>query len=146
MAETVAGNVPCRLVDLDRIDLTEGPEHRQIVAGAAADFEDPRLGGKADLAPDQLAKDVPSCPIPPVTFVQLGHPVVDDPLHQAKTHCRLREKVASGVTNTIGMTGHQVGPSSGPVRMPTNRLLRPRLTSETTKKRPVLLATLSRLP
>ena len=37
-----------------------------------------RLVGQADPPLDQVAKDVAPRPIPPVTLVELGHPVVDD--------------------------------------------------------------------
>ncbi len=67
-------------------------------------------------AADQRRKDLAPCAIPPVALVQLRHLIIDDPFHQRKTHCRLSAKVASGVTKIAGISGHQVGPCSGPVR------------------------------
>ena len=68
--------------------------------------------GQRDLALDQVGQDVAPGAVPPVALVELGHPVVDDALHQPNTQWRLSAKVTRGVTNSIGSTGHQVGPSS----------------------------------
>src|SRR5690242_21125665 len=41
----------------------------------------------------------------PMALVQLRHLLVDDALHQRKTHWRLSVKVTTGVTNSIGTIG-----------------------------------------
>ena len=99
-------------VDLDRVDAAEPPEHVEIVAGAAAHFENARALRRLDPPFDQGRKDVAPRDVPPVDLVDPRHLVVDFALHQANTHWRLREKVTIGVTNTIGMTDHQTGPPS----------------------------------
>ena len=69
-----------------------------------------RVGGRLRFAADQVGEDLAARAIPPVALVELGHLLVDDALHQRKTHCRLSAKVASGVTKIAGISGHQVGP------------------------------------
>src|SRR5437762_2188210 len=95
--------------------MTKLAEHRQIVAGAAADLEDLRLSRQLACAADQLGEDAAARTIPPVTIVQLGHLLIDDALHQRNTNCLLRAKVASGVTKIAGISGHHAGPRIGPV-------------------------------
>ena len=82
-------------------------EHGQIVAGAAADLQDARVVGQRDAPPDQPVENVAAGDIPPMLLVELRHIVVDAAVHQANTQKRLSEKVTSGVTNRIGMSGHQ---------------------------------------
>ena len=65
-----------------------------------------------DPAADQLGEDLAAGAIPPVTLVELRHLVVDDALHQRKTHCRLSAKVTTGVTKSIGTIG-AARPSQG---------------------------------
>src|SRR5205085_10881480 len=131
-----------RGVDLDRVHLAELAEHRQIVPGAAADLQDSRMSRQPDAPPDQPVEDVAAGDVPPVPLVQLRHIVVNAALHQANTQRRLSEKVTSGVTNRIGMSGHHQGPASmcGSVRMKTKIALSPRLTRLTAKKRDVVRA------
>ena len=64
----------------------------------------------------------------------------------ANTQRRFSAKMTSGVTNSIGSIG-QLGWQAEMVgQQPDPELLRPRLTSETRKKRPVVRAGLSRRP
>ena len=62
-------------------------------------------GRRRDLAADQRGEDLAPRAVPPVALVELGHLLVDDALHQRKTHCRLSTKVTAGVTNSIGTIG-----------------------------------------
>src|SRR5205085_9701784 len=118
VAEAAAGEGAGGAVDLDRIDPAEAAEHVEIVAGAAADLEDTRVGGERDLAPDEILEDPAPGAVPPVEAVQFGHAVVHHAFHQPNTQYRLSAKVAKGVISTAGTSGHQVGPwKSGPVRI-----------------------------
>src|SRR5207237_3104910 len=148
LAEPLTRQRPRRAIDLDRVHLPELAEHRHVVAGAEADFQDPRVPGQPDAPPDQAVENVAPGHIPPMLLVQLRHIVVDAAVHQANTQKRLSEKVTSGVTNRMGMSGHHHGPASmlGAVRMNTNNALRARLTRLTAKKRLVVRAVLSRMP
>ena len=98
------------VVELEPVDMAEPAQHREIVAGAAADLEDLRVRRQMRLAADQVGEDLAAGAIPPVAVVELGHLLVDDALHQRNTSWRLSAKVASGVTKIAGTSGHQVGP------------------------------------
>ena len=65
--------------------MAEAAEHGEIVAGAAADLENLRIGGRLRFALDQVGDDPAARPIPPMTVVELGHLLVNDALHQRKT-------------------------------------------------------------
>ena len=104
-AKPFLGDVARFLVKLERVDGAELRQHRKIVAGAAADLEDLGALGQRDGAADQRRKHLAASPIPPVTLIELSHMVIDDPLHQRKTHWRLRKKVTPGVMNNIGAIG-----------------------------------------
>ena len=77
------------IVELDRIDLAELAEHREIVPSAAADLEDARVGRRRDFAADELGEDLAARAIPPMPLVELGHFPIDEAFHQPNTHCRL---------------------------------------------------------
>ncbi len=81
MAEALAGNDPSEAVNLGRVDPTETLQHREVVPGAAAHFEDSRLGGERHRALDQPREDVAPRAIPPMGGVQLRHAIIDDALH-----------------------------------------------------------------
>jgi len=104
------------IVELEPVDVAETGQHREIVPGAAADFEDAGIGSRVNLAADELGEDSAARPVPPMAVVELGHLLVDDAFHQRNTNCLFRAKVARGVTKIAGMSGHQVGPCIGPVR------------------------------
>ena len=72
-AEPLLGDARARLVELERVDLAELAEHREVVAGAAADLEDPRARRRLRLAPDQGGEHLAARPVPPVPLVELGH-------------------------------------------------------------------------
>jgi hypothetical protein len=130
-AEPSLGDRPRPGIDFERIDPSELAEHRQIMPSAAANLENRRILRRTNRAADQRGEHLAARPVPPVPLVELRHLLVDDALHQRKTHCRLSVNVTAGVTNNIGKIG-QAGPMpSGPVIRNTHRLLRPRLISET---------------
>jgi hypothetical protein len=56
------------------------------VAGAAADLEDLRPGRKRHFAADQFGEDLAARAVPPMPVVELRHLLIDDALHQRKTH------------------------------------------------------------
>src|SRR3546814_18118976 len=78
-AEPRARDRTRRLVELDRLDRAEPSEHREIVAGAAADLEDAGIFGRGDPALDQPRQYLAAGAIPPVAAVPLGPAIVDDP-------------------------------------------------------------------
>src|SRR3569623_455776 len=86
-------------------NLPPGFSRLAIEPGAAADLEKLRILRRRCLAADQLGENAAPCPVPPVALVKLRHLLVDDTLHQRKTHWRLSVKVTAGVTNTIGTIG-----------------------------------------
>ena len=104
-AETLFRDRPRFVVQLEAFDLAEFAQHREVVAGAAADLEQPCAGARPCLAPDQGRQHFAPRPVPPMKLVELGHLLVDHPLHQRKTQWRLRVKVTAGVTNSIGTIG-----------------------------------------
>ena len=79
--------------------------------------------GQGDPPPDQPVENVAAGDIPPMPLVQLRHIVVDAAVHQANTHQRLSAKVSNGVTNRIGITGHQVGPAELLDQQPDEQLV-----------------------
>src|SRR6185503_4696798 len=88
-AEPPLGNRARLIVELDGVELPELAEHFEVVAGAAADLENARVGGGHRFPPDKLRKHRAARAIPPVPLIELGHLLVDDALHQPNTHCRL---------------------------------------------------------
>ena len=56
-------------------------EHRQIVPGAAPDFEDAGLLGQIGIARDIIVQDVAARDIPPMRRIMLRHAVVNDTVH-----------------------------------------------------------------
>ena len=88
-AETLFRDRARFVVELEAFDLAEFLQHREVVAGAAADLEQLCAGARPRLAPDQRRQHFAPRPVPPVTLVELGHLLVDDPLHQRKTQWRL---------------------------------------------------------
>ena len=85
MAETPIRHRQIQVGGLN-MHVAEAGEHREVVPGAAADLEDAGVARQRDLAFDQVGEDVAPRAIPPVRAVMLRHPVVDDALHQRKTH------------------------------------------------------------
>ena len=90
--------------------MAKAAEHREVVAGTAADLENLGARGGPNLAADEVRDDFAPGAVPPVPVVELGHLPVDRTLHQRNTSWRLSTKVASGVMVTAGTSGHQVGP------------------------------------
>jgi len=82
MAEPRTRDVPGGGVHLDRVDPAELTEHGEIVPCAAADLENPRVGGQLDAARDEVAQYLSARPVPPMQLIDLRHPVVDDAFHQ----------------------------------------------------------------
>ncbi len=78
------------IIELDRVDMTEGPEHFEIVSGAASDLEDLRILGRPDRSADQLLQDPAPRLVPPVPLIEVGHLAIGCALHQPNTHWRLR--------------------------------------------------------
>src|SRR5574338_570285 len=93
------------LIQLQRVHLAELAEHRKIVARSATDLENARMFRRIGKPPYQGSEHLPPRAVPPVPLVQRRHLLIDDPLHQRKTQCRLSVKVTSGVTNSIGAMG-----------------------------------------
>jgi len=85
-AEAPLGDGARFVVELERVDLAERGKHFEIVAGAAADLEDARLGRRLHFAPDEVGEHLAPGAVPPVAVVQLGHLAIDAALHQPKTH------------------------------------------------------------
>jgi len=65
------------VVDLESIDRSERPEHREIVTGAAADLEQLRILWKGDLSANELRNDLPPRTVPPVPLIMFRHRFVD---------------------------------------------------------------------
>src|SRR3954451_1164760 len=80
-AESLAGERPRRPVELARLDLSKSAEHREVVPGATADFEQARFLRRADGAFDQPVEDAAAREEPPMLLVQLGHPVEHRAFH-----------------------------------------------------------------
>src|SRR4051794_26353459 len=65
--------------------MAEAGQHREIVAGAAAELEDLRICRRTHFAADEVGDNPPPRAVPPVTVVELGHLLVDDAVHQRNT-------------------------------------------------------------
>jgi len=89
-AQPFLGEPPRLRIDLDPVDRTEPLEHPDIVAGPAADFENPRILRRLDGPADKRVENLAAGAVPPMKLIELRHPVVNHPLHQRKTHCRLK--------------------------------------------------------
>jgi len=89
-AEPLLGDRPRLVVELERVDRPEPPEHVEVVTGAAADLENSGLGGRQGFAADQLGEHLAAGLVPPVPLVELRHLAVDAALHQPKTQWRLK--------------------------------------------------------
>ncbi|PAV69411.1 hypothetical protein WR25_08484 [Diploscapter pachys] len=73
-------------IDLDRVDVAELAEHRQVVPGAAADLQDARALGYVAVALQIIAQDVATRAIPPMGGIMRRHAVVDDAVHDLSEH------------------------------------------------------------
>ena len=90
-AKALLGNLAGCRIDLERVNLAELGEHREIVPGAAADLEQFGARCRQGLAADQRSDDLAAGAVPPMLLIHGGHGVVDDAFHQPKTHWRLRK-------------------------------------------------------
>jgi len=77
------GERPRMIVGFDRIDRAELLEHRNIGAGAAADFQDSERPCPGSPALEQRGQDLAAADEPPVIAVDLRHPVIDMAFHQS---------------------------------------------------------------
>jgi hypothetical protein len=84
--EALFGDGPGFRIDFERANRTELREHRKIVTCAASNLQDFGSGCWQGAPADQGRYDFAPGTVPPMALIELGHSVIDDAVHQAKTH------------------------------------------------------------
>jgi len=81
-AQTFAGKLAGGIIHLKAVDGAEGAEHPEVMARAAAYFQNSGIFRRFDDAANHARKDSSACDVPPVRLIQRGHSVIDDSFHQ----------------------------------------------------------------